>query len=145
MALNRMVIRELQRELARLDMERAALEARSIAIRRILSSSEPEEMQTSVSQPSVHKRSKMPSRKEASVRAILVDLIKKSPGITSREATALLTNRGFSGTRKTSLSDRVYHELYRMLRTGVLRRSGAGFAMALAENPIEPDSAASLS
>jgi hypothetical protein len=72
---------------------------------------------------------------------MLLDLLKRSPGMTSREATALLTERGVAGTRKTPLSDRVYHELYRMLHAGVVCRRGVGYAMREVEDhPIEDPS-----
>jgi hypothetical protein len=147
MALNRMVVRELQRELVSVDKERAALEAKSIAIRRLLSSSVTEGTQAKVLSLSAQKRSTTSSsRKHLSIRAMLLDLIKTSPGMTSREATALLTDRGVSGTRKTPLSDRVYHELYRMLHAGVLCRRGEGYAMREVENaPIDTSESVSVS
>lgn len=138
MALSQNVIRELKRELATLHNSRLEIEAKTIAIQKILAPQQIDTLKDHQPQAQIpnvitarpqRKAKKRMPRKGISLRQTVVEVVGQSPGMTTKDVTQVLRDRGISETGRTSLGDRVYHELYRMVRQGTMQRNGDGFVV----------------
>ena len=140
MAFSDSTIKELQCEIATAKQMRRGIDARISGLEAILAS-EPTRLSTSHIPDATHQHKAVSTkkstkkraagthgarRKRQPLRATVSAVIERTPGLTSGQMAQVLKDRGFSVRGKTNLRNRVYHELYRMVQLGLVRKDEKG-------------------
>jgi hypothetical protein len=71
--------------------------------------------------------------KGKSVKTVVKDVLRDNPGARATDVTSFLRQRGYTTGGGTSLSHRVYNEIWRMARDGEVRKNPDGGFTVLQE------------
>ncbi len=125
MSLSATVVAELNREILTLTRQRAEIDERIAALRKVL---RPTEAQTQGDgRPEPVRRDARKRVSKTITKSVVYDALKERPGVKAAAITQLLRERGFktAGGPKR-LSHRVYNELWRMATDGEIVKTPDG-------------------
>lgn len=125
MGLSASVIAELRGELDSLVAQRDHIEDRINAVKKVLGieSSAVVTRET----PTVGRvKVQMAFGKGKSVKTVVKDVLRANPGARAADVTSFLRQRGYTTGGGSSLSHRVYNEIWRMARDGEVRKNPDG-------------------
>jgi hypothetical protein len=136
MALSHTTKTDLRRELADLEQMRDAMEARITAIEAVLageSATYPVQAtatvnheREAVAKPTVSPRATRKRRGGERLATTISAIIHRTPGLRSGQVTQMLKDDGVPLRGKTPLRKRVYAELRRLVKRGLIRKESAG-------------------
>jgi len=129
------VVSELQGEVKRLERDRAVIDARLDALRKILGEEQMSDGGTwgsvfsvgvSPSGRASQSASPIPGPDARSFRDEVLAVIRQHPGVKAAFVARALREHGVAPGGNTPLSHRVYNEVWRMTNNGVLRKNDDG-------------------
>jgi hypothetical protein len=125
-------MREARQELVRLEAERTTLDKRIGALRELVGDTAPERKASAASLATAQPQGQNvadPPIAPMSFKQAVVNVIRMQPGVGVARITQALKDKGVQVGGATALSQRVYNEVYRMKKTGVIAEHQGGWVV----------------